>query len=84
VVGVSRYLRVVAYARGRQRVHLELCPTCGYDYDRGEDRHEHIPRDRRRKETALRDSDLTEDPAAVLTTSELQLTDEVETAVTVD
>jgi hypothetical protein len=42
VVGVSRCLRVVAYSKGRQRVHLEICPACGYDYDRGEDRHEHI------------------------------------------
>jgi len=40
VVRVS--LRVVCYARGQRRVQLESCPVCGYDYDRNEDRHEHI------------------------------------------
>jgi hypothetical protein len=40
VVGVS--VRVACYARSQRRLHLEACPVCGYDYDRNEDRHDHI------------------------------------------
>ncbi|MFC3478725.1 hypothetical protein [Halobacterium litoreum] len=39
---MSRYLRVAVYTRSRERVHLEICPACGYDFDRDEDRHHHI------------------------------------------
>ncbi|MXR20026.1 hypothetical protein GRX66_05205 [Halobacterium sp. PCN9] len=45
---------------------------------------EHIRQDRRRKEKTLNHPDMTEDLAEALSTSELQLTHEVETAITVD
>jgi hypothetical protein len=35
-------LRVEEYSRSQRRIHLEVCPACGYDYDRNEDRQEHI------------------------------------------
>lgn len=35
-------LRVAHYSRSQRRVHLEICPACGYDFDRDEFRHPHI------------------------------------------
>lgn len=40
MVGVT--LRVEEYSRSRERIHLEVCPACGYEFDQKEKREYHI------------------------------------------